>query len=344
MSNYDPTVVAAIRRIGQSRYGSDPKKLRRYLLGQYSTGIVESGLRNLSGGDADSYGYRQQRLSGYGRQPLDKQINNLYDEFEQYDRGQTVGQLDADVQRPAAQYRGRYAMVLDQARALADQAGVPGGNATPHGIEAGGSAASSSMAAPQVSASNPFSAIASMSANQKGPYADIMNRGWQQLGQIWQDQHGTPSMLASVGAPASAGPSSGGGISTTGSDSAIVTRANELDAANRKGKLPYLWGGGHGSTPVNPDKPTPVDCSGAVSAVLGINPRVAEQFKTWGRAGEGGKQGITVYAKKDGKHVLMKINGHFFGTSATNAGGGAGWIKQEDISPDYLKNFTARHL
>jgi len=40
----------------------------------------------------------------------------------------------------------------------------------------------------------------------------------------------------------------------------------------------------------------------------------------------------------------MEINGHFFGTSQTNPGGGAGWIPRGAISPQYLKGFTARHL
>ena len=32
---------------------------------------------------------------------------------------------------------------------------------------------------------------------------------------------------------------------------------------------------------------------------------------------------------------------HFFGTSASNPGGGAGWIPQDQISPAYLRGFTA---
>jgi hypothetical protein len=50
---------------------------------------------------------------------------------------------------------------------------------------------------------------------------------------------------------------------------------------------------------------------------------------------------VTIYA--NAKHVLMEINGHFWGTSATNPGGGAGWIPRSAISPQYLRNFTARH-
>lgn len=123
-----------------------------------------------------------------------------------------------------------------------------------------------------------------------------------------------------------------------GSDlaSAAATRASTID----KQRLPYSWGGGHGGqTPI--DKAVPLDCSGAVSKVLGIDPRVADQFKGWGRPGDGGNKGVTVYSKAT--HVLMKINGHFFGTSASNPGGGAGWIPESAISPEYLSGFTARH-
>lgn len=128
----------------------------------------------------------------------------------------------------------------------------------------------------------------------------------------------------------------------TGSLAEYVERANAFDRKNNQGKLPYQYGGGHGGK-VDPTKAAvPVDCSGAVSAVLGINPRVAAQFKTFGSPGDGGNTGITVYAKDS--HVLMKINGHFFGTSASNPGGGAGWIPANAVSPEYLRGFTARHL
>jgi hypothetical protein len=115
----------------------------------------------------------------------------------------------------------------------------------------------------------------------------------------------------------------------------LVSRANAIDAKH----LPYKWGGGHGGK-VNAYAAAPLDCSGAVSAVLGIDPRVASQFKTWGKPGAGGQ--VTIYAKDS--HVLMEINGHFFGTSATNPGGGAGWIPRAAIGSAYLKGFTARHL
>ena len=131
------------------------------------------------------------------------------------------------------------------------------------------------------------------------------------------------------------GPSSSSGGSAGGLD--YAARANAIDSHH----LPYKWGGGHAGK-TNPYKGVPVDCSGAVSSVLGINPRVASQFKSFGRPGRApGGKGVTIYAKDS--HVLMEIDGHFFGTSASNPGGGAGWIKRSDISPSYLKGFTVRH-
>lgn len=117
----------------------------------------------------------------------------------------------------------------------------------------------------------------------------------------------------------------------------VIERANVLNAKHH----PYRWGGGHQARVANVNKVGPVDCSGAVSAVLGINPRVSGQFTGWGRPGDGGSKGITVAANSH--HVLMKINGHWFGTSHSNPGGGAGWIPQSAISPQYLKGFTLRH-
>lgn len=115
---------------------------------------------------------------------------------------------------------------------------------------------------------------------------------------------------------------------------ALTARANTVDSHH----LPYQWGGGHGGKTA-PAAAVPVDCSGAVSEVLGIDPRVASQFKSFGKPGVGR---VTIYAKDT--HVIMEINGHFFGTSATNPGGGAGWIPRSAISPQYLKGFTARHI
>jgi len=98
--------------------------------------LTESSLRNLDYGDADSVGFFQMRVSiwnqgeyaGYGKQP-EKQLDWFLDHAEaikkqRLARGLSVddpneyGQWIADVERPAAQYRGRYQLRLEEARAL----------------------------------------------------------------------------------------------------------------------------------------------------------------------------------------------------------------------------------
>jgi hypothetical protein len=98
--------------------------------------LTESSLRNLHYGDADSIGFFQMRTSiwdqgayaGYGKHP-EKQLNWFLDQAEaikkqRLGRGLSVsdpnqfGQWIADVERPAAQYRGRYQLRLEEARKL----------------------------------------------------------------------------------------------------------------------------------------------------------------------------------------------------------------------------------
>lgn len=148
-----------------------------------------------------------------------------------------------------------------------------------------------------------------------------------------QDVPGTTSTTTTTsGGRAPTGSSKG---SSKGSGTSVYkARADAINANH----LPYQWGGGHGGKVT---AATPVDCSGAVSEVLGIDPRVSGQFTTWGKPGDGGSKGVTIAA--NGHHVLMKIDGHWFGTSGTNPGGGAGWIPQSAISPGYLRGFTLRH-
>ncbi len=88
-------------------------------------GIVESGLRNLPGGDRDSQGWRQERKSLY-KDPTNLQasVDRVYAEMrERRGKYATAGDLAAAVQRPAAQYRGRYAAVGDQAQKLLGDVG-----------------------------------------------------------------------------------------------------------------------------------------------------------------------------------------------------------------------------
>lgn len=99
----------------------------KYRLSAIATGLVESNLKNLKGGDADSQGWRQERMSIYGNHPYGPPTNvaagarRYYEECKQLDHGQSAGELSADVQRPAAQYRGRYSERMGDAKALLNQ-------------------------------------------------------------------------------------------------------------------------------------------------------------------------------------------------------------------------------
>jgi hypothetical protein len=99
--------------------------------------------------------------------------------------------------------------------------------------------------------------------------------------------------------------------------SAMMSAARQIDRRH----YAYSWGGGHNSSFSGP-----YDCSGAVSAVLhaaGLlsSPRVSGGFMHWGAPGPGA---VTIYANAG--HVYMSILGHYFGTSSSNPGGGAGWF------------------
>ncbi len=99
------------------------------------TGLVESGMKNLDYGDADSVGYFQMRLGiwnngvfrGYADDPR-LQLKWFLDRAEvvksqRVAQGLPVdprhyGEWIADVQRPAEEYRGRYQLRLREAREL----------------------------------------------------------------------------------------------------------------------------------------------------------------------------------------------------------------------------------
>jgi cell wall-associated NlpC family hydrolase len=103
--------------------------------------LVESGLHNLAGGDADSVGFFQMRASiwdsgayaGYASHP-ERQLNWFLDHATavkqqriaaglSVDDPKQYGNWIADVERPAAQYRGRYQLRLDEARELLRHSG-----------------------------------------------------------------------------------------------------------------------------------------------------------------------------------------------------------------------------
>jgi cell wall-associated NlpC family hydrolase len=109
--------------------------------------LVESGLANLSGGDADSVGFFQMRLSvwnggpyaGYPDNP-DLQLKWFLDQAEsikqaRLSHGESVtdpnqyGDWIADVERPAEQFRYRYQLRLSEARGLLEHAQPAGDHA-----------------------------------------------------------------------------------------------------------------------------------------------------------------------------------------------------------------------
>ncbi len=98
--------------------------------------LVESGMKNLNFGDADSVGFFQMRVgiwnqgeyAGYPDKP-ELQMEWFLDTAEQVkkqriaagkpiDDPSSFGEWIADVERPAEQFRGRYQLRLDEARGL----------------------------------------------------------------------------------------------------------------------------------------------------------------------------------------------------------------------------------
>lgn len=306
-------IIRKIRTIGR-RMHATPKEIKAAL----ETGIVEANLTNPSGGDADSGGWRQERRSIY-KDPtnLDASIARFFHETRAVRaKYGSSGALAAAVQRPAAQYRGRYAEHSGEAQKLLGA----------FGNDDAASDASSTTRTIKTSGtdnSGQRGALIAQFLGQKQPDVLDFAMGVRAL----QDVPGTSNTVTTPG------------TETAGSAAAdsYTARANAIDRKH----MPYLWGGGHGGK-VDPYHASPLDCSGAVSAVLGIDPRVSGQFTSWGKPGQGDGKGVVVYA--NGHHVFMKIHGKFFGTSRANPGGGAGWFSAKNISPGYLAGFTVRHI
>ena len=104
-------------------------------------GLVESGLRNLNYGDADSVGFFQMRTSFWDKAPYKGYLKNpdlqlqwftdqaaaVRSNYIAKGKGDpatsdaTYGVWIADIERPAAQYRGRYQLRIKEARDLISQ-------------------------------------------------------------------------------------------------------------------------------------------------------------------------------------------------------------------------------
>lgn len=113
----DPEQLGVVNTIVQ--VGTQMGLSEEYIVGAISAGIVESGLRNLDFGDRDSLGVFQQRPSqGWGSPEQVTDVayaaRKFYEAMLRAD-GADLGELVANTQRPAEEFRGRYADVMDQA-------------------------------------------------------------------------------------------------------------------------------------------------------------------------------------------------------------------------------------
>lgn len=196
---YDPSVVKALRRRARALGVPD-----RYLMGGFEAGIVESGLQNLTGGDADSQGWRQERPSVGYKDPrnLTHSIDRFFSEMAQHDKGQPIGQLVADVQRPREDLRGRYGDVEKQARALM------GGQDVASDVPATMASAPSPETSPNI-----FQTIANLNAPlaQQDPQQAQLQRGWELLSSLQGQQQAASSSTPVTGSPPPIPQSSGGG-------------------------------------------------------------------------------------------------------------------------------------
>jgi hypothetical protein len=138
----DPAVVAAFRRAISQNKAQPVERL-----GLWESGIVESGLQNLSYGDADSLGALQERTSIYGRahamNPLASATRWIRDAISKRPWKGTAGQLAQAVQ--GSRYPDRYDAVAAQARKYLSRGGVlrwfaGGGRVTGQKISSVGSA------------------------------------------------------------------------------------------------------------------------------------------------------------------------------------------------------------
>ena len=129
-----------------------------------------------------------------------------------------------------------------------------------------------------------------------------------------------------------------------GGVAAMTSLANAFDRANE----PYSLGGGHGSFLTSP---APVDCSGAVSAILHAGgllngaPMDTVALAGWGKPARG-NENLVVATRPitgSGGHTVMKFNGRVFGTSGENPAGGAGYLSSSNPR-DYVSGAVLRTM
>jgi hypothetical protein len=323
--------IKVITKIARKRYGPGgyTKAERRKIRSAFLTGRTEANFGNPAGGDGTSVGWRQETASSYpgvDRMNRKQSVKRYFNEVDSSYAGERAPALAQKVQRSA--YPSRYAEHGAEGRKLTRK--VVRGKAVAGGRAATGpSITSKTKRIPGVDNSALRNAAKIDYLQHRGEPDALLN-----LTHSLTDAKDVPSSTKTnwkVKPGREAGPGNGGKNPSVGEVATLVRRASRM---NRK-HMPYVLGGGHG----NPKATGPWDCSGAISRLFRINPRVSGQFMAWGKPGKG--KHVTVYANSG--HVFAEINGKFFGTSRSNPGGGAGWIPASQMSPSYLAQFTKRH-
>jgi hypothetical protein len=321
-----------IIRIGRKR--GMPRKA---ILSALATGAVESNFRNLNYGDRDSKGWRQERAMYYDNPTnIRASVNRYYDEWKaDAPKSGPIGPMAQAVQQSA--FPGRYQERAGEARRILRGRGGGGRAAS---LDAEAADLMTAMSIPGVDRSAERDALRMQYLhNRHQPGALLsLGLGMKELEDIPGVDMLKRSGLEAIEAPDPSNPGRKRIITATGRS---VQRMLQMAEGWDRKKVPYLWGGGHGRIAKVGEQ---VDCSGFVSAVLGVDtPMVSGQLANWGKPGKG--RWVSVYAN-DG-HVLMSIKDpkskkvRWFGTSASNPGGGAGEIAKPSAS--YLSQFTVRH-
>lgn len=161
-------------------------------------------------------------------------------------------------------------------------------------------------------------------------------------------------------AAAGAGAADGLRPPTLGSDPALMNIISAMNAL-ADARIPYCYGGGHGTTPAVPSAgqycwqgnpaqklvgsgAVGLDCSSSLSWVLQqagypIQTITSGLFAGAGEAGEG--EQMTIWANPEHVYAEVKVGGksYYWGTSRENPEHGPGWHRPRSSAP-----FTARHL
>lgn len=167
-------VLKTVLRVGKQT-GASPKEIKAAV----ETGLVESNLTNPSGGDADSAGWRQERASLYPNPTnVAASAKRFFSETHAV-KGKygSAGALAAAVQRPAAQYRGRYQQRSGDAESILAKLGGSVG-ATPAGAASSTTTTTSNAAdVAQANQTNQRRALVANYLSKSAPGSPLIQSG-----------------------------------------------------------------------------------------------------------------------------------------------------------------------